>query len=179
MSSSIACWSTGEKSRSTLLGPPSSRRSQLSPGITSGANNCGGGVVVFIPYWGCVVIGVLTADSTRRRPFGHRIILPLQSASRLGVSSSSPPNHNGGAKSLWPGLTLATETLKVLLGICMVWNTQCVGFIIVAFPTSTIWPLIMYSKVHGGLSACEDMLRRQTSKRQGKREILSICWCDA
>src|SRR3954469_25851324 len=26
---------------------------------TGGANNCGGGVVVFIPSWGCVVVGVV------------------------------------------------------------------------------------------------------------------------
>ena len=100
-------WNTGAKLPSTLLGPPSSRRSPLSPGITGGANNCRGGVVVFIPSWGYVVVGVLTADSTRRRPLDYRSIQPLQSASRLGVLSSSPPYRNGGAKSSWPGLTLA------------------------------------------------------------------------
>src|SRR4051812_30029245 len=64
------------------------------------------------------------------------------------------------------------ETLKVVLGICMVWIVRSVGFIIVAFPTSTVWPLIMYSKVHGVLSACENMSTASDIQKATKKAYI-------
>ena len=42
-------------------------------------------------------------------------------------------------------------------GIGRLWNNGSFGFTIVAFPTSTFWPLLVYSMVHGVSSARKDM----------------------
>ena len=47
--------------------------------------------------------------------------------------------------------------LEDVRGIGRLWNHGSFGFIIVAFPTSTFWPLMLYNMVHGVTSACKDM----------------------
>ena len=118
-------------------------------------------------------MGVLPAASRRSRLFGHNRTHPLQSPSRRGVSSSSPTSIRGG-KFSWPGLTLATETLKMFGGIGWLWNNGSFGFIIVAFPTSTFWSPMVYNMVHGVSSAGKGKSARETSERQRKWEIIHL-----
>lgn len=99
-------------------------------------------------------MGVLPAASRQSKLFAHNRTYLLQSPSRRGVSSSSHPS-TGGAKFSWP--SLATETLKTSGGIGRLWNNCSFSFTIVAFPTSTFWPLMLYNMVHGVTSACKDM----------------------
>ena len=101
-------------------------------------------------------MGVLPAASRRSGLFGHNKTHPLQqSPSRHGVSSSSPPSIRGG-KFSWPGLTLATETLKTFGGIGRLSNNGSFGSIIVAFPMSTFWSPMVYNMVHGVSSAYKE-----------------------
>ena len=102
-------------------------------------------------------MGVLPAASRRSRLFGYNRTHPAlqQSPSRRGVSSSSP-SSTGGGKFSWPGLTLATETLKTFGVIDRLWNKGSFGSIIVPFPTSTFCSPMVYNMVHGVLSACKE-----------------------
>ena len=103
-----------------------------------------------------MVVGVLPAASRRSRLFGHNRTHPLQqSPSHRGVSSSSPTSIRGD-KFSWPGLTLATETLKTFGGIDRLWNNGSFGSIIVPFPTSTFYSPMVYNMVHGVSSACKE-----------------------
>ena len=101
-------------------------------------------------------MGVLLAASIQSKLFGHNRTHPLQqSPSRRGVSSSSPTSIRGG-KFSWPGLTLATETLKTFGGIGRLWNNGSFGSIIVAFPTSTFCLPMVYNMVHRVSSAYKE-----------------------
>ena len=47
--------------------------------------------------------------------------------------------------------------LEDVRGIGRLWNNCSFGFTIIAFPTSTFWPLMVYNMVHGVTSAYKDM----------------------
>ena len=71
-------------------------------------------------------------------------------------------------------------TLKTSGGIGRLWNNCSFGFTIVAFPTSTFWPL-MVCMVHGVSSACEDMSATSDMRKAMEMEdyiYVEEGWCD-